>query len=79
MQKQLGRNNACSLFGVHESPSDNPTRNLLDPVPPETVYPVLSEIGDALYQQGYLAGFRSIDDTLRIALDGTDVSATSLL
>ncbi|HNC53285.1 MAG TPA: hypothetical protein PLO14_13780 [Accumulibacter sp.] len=30
------------------------------------------EIGDALYQAGYLAAFRSIDDTLLIALDGTD-------
>lgn len=72
MQKQLGRNNASSLFGVHEIPCDNQIRNLLDPVPPETVYPVMAEIGDALYQQGYLAGFRSINDTLLIALDGTD-------
>jgi hypothetical protein len=72
MQKQLGRNNASSLFGVHEIPCDNQIRNLLDPVPPETVYPVMAEIGDALYQQGYLAGFRSINETLLIALDGTD-------
>jgi hypothetical protein len=36
------------------------------------VYPVMAEIGDALYQQGYLAGFRSINETLLIALDGTD-------
>jgi hypothetical protein len=72
MQKQLGRNNASSLFGVHEIPCDNQIRNLLDPVPPETVYPVMAEIGDALYQQGYLAGFRSLNDTLLIALDGTD-------
>ena len=41
-------------------------------MPPETVYPVLAEIDDALYQQGYLTGFRSINDTLLIALDGTD-------
>ena len=72
MQKPLGRNNASSLFGVYEIPCDNQIRNLLDPVPPETVYPVLAEIGDALYQQGYLAGFRSINDPLLIALDGTD-------
>ncbi|MBK7677505.1 MAG: hypothetical protein IPJ27_23710 [Candidatus Accumulibacter sp.] len=41
-------------------------------MPPATLYPVMAEIGDALYQQGYLAGFRSINDTLLIALDGTD-------
>ena len=44
MQKQLGRNHASSLFGVHEIPCDNQIRNLLDPVPPEAVYPVLAEI-----------------------------------
>ncbi|MBX7134355.1 MAG: hypothetical protein K1X67_16910 [Fimbriimonadaceae bacterium] len=47
MQRQLGRNNASSLLGVHEIPCDDQIRNLLDPVPPE-----------ALYQEGYLAGFR---------------------
>ena len=53
MQKQLGRNNASSLFGVYEIPCDHQIRNLLDRVPPETVYPVMAEMGDALYQQGY--------------------------
>jgi hypothetical protein len=28
MQKQRGRNNAQSLFGVHQIPSDNQIRNL---------------------------------------------------
>ena len=32
----------------------------------------MTEMGDALHQQGYLAGFRSLNDTLLIALDGTD-------
>jgi hypothetical protein len=35
MQKQQGKNNALSLFGVPPIPSDNPIRNLLDPVPPD--------------------------------------------
>jgi hypothetical protein len=72
MQKQQGKNNASSLFGVHEIPSDNQIRNLLDPVPPETLFPVMAEVGDALYRQGYLERFRSINDTFLIALDGTD-------
>ena len=42
MQKKLGKNNAQSLFGVHQIPSANPIRNLLDPVPPETIYPLLA-------------------------------------
>ncbi len=38
MQKQHGRNNAASLFGVHQIPCDNQIRNMLDPVPPETLF-----------------------------------------
>ena len=72
MQKQLGRNNASSLFGVHEIPCDNQIRKLLDPVPPETLYPVMAGIGDELFRQGYLDGFRSVNGTFLLALDGTD-------
>jgi len=72
MQKQMGKNNATSLFGVHEIPCDNQIRNLLDPVPPETLFPLMVKIGDALYRDGYLNDFRSINHTFLIALDGTD-------
>ena len=37
MQKERGRNNAASLFGVHRIPSDQQIRNLLDPASPEEV------------------------------------------
>jgi len=72
MQQQLGRNNASSLFGVHAMPSDHPIRNLLDPVPPETLFPLMASISDERYSQGYLETFRSINNTFLIALDGTD-------
>jgi len=72
MQKELGKNNAQSIFGVHKIPSDNQIRNILDPIPPEIVFPLFAEITDDLYQDGYLNPFRSIGDTLLIALDGTD-------
>lgn len=72
MQKPQGRNNASSLFGVHEIPCDNQIRNLLDPVAPETLFPLMATIGDELYSQGYLEAFRSINETFLIALDGTD-------
>ena len=76
MQKQQGRNNAASLFGVHQIPSDNQIRNLLDPVPPETLFPLMATISDELYRNGYLDRFRSINDTFLIALDGTDFFAS---
>jgi hypothetical protein len=37
MEKEHGKNNAQSLFGVHLIPSANQLRNLLDPVPAETL------------------------------------------
>jgi len=72
MQKQQGKNNAASLFGVHQIPCDNQIRNLLDPVPPETLFPLMATISDELYRDGYLEHFRSINHTFLIALDGTD-------
>jgi hypothetical protein len=72
MQKQQGKNNAVSLFGVHQIPSDNQIRNLLDPVPPQTLFPLMATISDELYRDGHLERFRSINRSLLIALDGTD-------
>src|ERR1700694_1261517 len=45
MQRRKGRNNAQSLFGVHQIPSDSQIRNILDPIAPSQ----LSE----LFWQGY--------------------------
>jgi hypothetical protein len=63
-QRRLGRNNAQSLFGVHQIPSDNQIRNLLDPVPPETVFSLFGELSEGLYHHGFLQPFHSIGATL---------------
>jgi hypothetical protein len=44
MEKEHGKNNAQSLFGVHLIPSANQLRNLLDPVPAETLSPIYREV-----------------------------------
>ena len=72
MQKQQGKNNALSLLGVHQIPSNNQIRHLLDPVPPDTLFESMTTLGDELYRGGYLKGFRSINDNFLIALEGTD-------
>lgn len=72
MQKLHNRNNAQSIFGVHQIPSTSQIGNLLDPIAPETLCPVLAEVGDQLYTQGYLKPFVSVGGTLLVALDGTD-------
>jgi hypothetical protein len=71
MEELQGKNNATSLFGVHQIPSDNQIRQVLDPVPPEALFGLMARIGDEIYQQGHLASFRSIENTFLIALDGT--------
>lgn len=77
MEGSKGKSNAQSLFGVHQIPSDNHIRDLLDPVKPEQVFPVFEEILQVLEQQGQLADFRSFADTLLIALDGTEYFGSS--
>ena len=42
MQKNKGVNNAQSLFGIQKIPSDNHIRDMLDVVPPETIFPVFA-------------------------------------
>jgi len=72
LQKHHNRNNAQSVFGVHQIPLTSQIGNLLDLVAPETLYPMLAETGDKLYVQGCLDPFISIGGTLLVALDGTD-------
>lgn len=79
MRQACGRDNAQSLFGIHDIPSDNQIRNLLDPVPAETIYPLMAELSDELYRGGYLDAFRSIGDTMLLALDGTDFFSSEKL
>lgn len=72
MQGVHGNNNAQSLFGVHRIPSSNQVRNLLDPVSPTHLYPLLVKMGGQLKANGYLDRYRTLNHQLLIALDGTD-------
>ncbi|EQD24487.1 MAG: hypothetical protein D084_Lepto4C00429G0002 [Leptospirillum sp. Group IV 'UBA BS'] len=70
MDKREGRNNAGSLFGVHKIPTDNRIRDLLDPVEPKEIFPLIAGIGEDLYRAGHLDSYRSPFGFL-FALDGT--------
>lgn len=72
MQKEHGQNNVQSLFGVHQIPSDNQIRNLLDPVPPETLWPLYRGLLQGLEQQGKLKDFQVLDGTVLVAMDGVE-------
>lgn len=72
LEQAHGGNNARTLFGVHEIPSDNQIRSLLDATPPATLKPVYAFLFDALEQAGVVDSFRSVGGTLLLALDGTE-------
>ena len=76
MQQAKGRNNAQSLFQVEQIPSDNHIRQTLDPVPPETLFPVYDAAYEALREHGVIESFRAVHDTVLIALDGTWYSSS---
>jgi len=72
-----GCSNARSLFGMTRTPSDNHIRNLLDPIPAGTVFPVFSHAVDALHELGLLEPYRSTNGDLLVALDGTQYFSSS--
>ena len=72
LEQTQGNNNARTLFGVHEIPSDNQIRSLLDATPPTTLKPVYAFLFDALEQAGVVDSFRSVGGTLLVAFDGTE-------
>ena len=79
MEKERGANNARTLFGVHQIPSDQQTRNLLDPIAPEHLSPVFIEAIDALHHQGALASHRGPHGGVLIAFDGTQYHCSNTI
>lgn len=71
MEDTKGRSNATTLFGIERTPSTPQIRNLLDPVPPEELFPLFRSILAALEQDDTLAQFRAFDDSLLVSFDGT--------
>lgn len=71
MEDRKGRSNATTLFGIERTPSTPQIRNLLDPVPPQELYPMFRTIFEELAENGEMAQFRAFNDSLLVALDGT--------
>jgi hypothetical protein len=79
MQEIRGENNAQSIFGMHEIPSDNQIRALLDEVPPDRLVPLYWQIFNTLEAAGYLAEFRSLGGSILLALDGTQYFSSTAI
>jgi hypothetical protein len=72
LEQTRGENNARALFGVHDIPSDNQIRTLLDATPPSAVTPLYSWLFNALEQAGVVDAYRSVGGALLLAFDGTE-------
>ena len=67
-----GTSNCQTLFSMHKIPSDNHIRTMLDPVPPETLFPMFEATLAALEQGGGLHALSRLGGHVLIALDGTE-------
>jgi hypothetical protein len=71
MEQAQGRNNARALFGVERLPSDNHIRTHLDAVDPQLLGSVFQQTSEYLITEKVLEKFRSLGNTLLVAMDGT--------
>ena len=78
MEQTHGQSNAQTLFGMSQIPTDNCVRTMLDPVAPGQLFPLFTQIFQALNAGGHIEPFRvpldpsaSGPGRLLIALDGT--------
>ena len=71
MQRNKGQNNAQSLFGIDQVPSDPQIRNLLDPIAPEYLAAPFWQVFEHLRAGGYLKLYQGHLGPWLCALDGT--------
>ena len=76
MKRAKGRSNAESIFGIENIPGDNQIRQLLDPIAPSFLVPVFGWVFNNLAATGQLDAFRTFDDNLLFAFDGTQYFAS---
>jgi len=71
MERNKGNNNGRTLFGIDTIPCDNQIRSLLDRVSADLVSPVFDQTFKILQEAHVVQEFRSFNNDLLIALDGT--------
>ncbi len=72
LERGRGLSNCQTLFSMRKIPTDNHIRSMLDPVPPETLFPMFGKTLAALEEGGGLAVFQRLGGHVLIALDGTE-------
>jgi hypothetical protein len=77
MQSHEGHNNAKTLFGLSEIPSDPQIRNVLDKTEVEPLFNVFTWVFQSLEQGGWLKRYKFLESQYLIALDGTTYFSSS--
>jgi len=72
IKRKKGKSNVERLFMLKDIPSDNQIRNLLDPVDPKQIEANYQRIFLSLEKTNQVDKFRSFDNRILIALDGTE-------
>jgi hypothetical protein len=79
LERGRGTSNCQTLFGMTRIPTSNHIRAMLDPVPPERLFPMFGKTFAALEQGGGLDAFRCLGGHVLIALDGTEYFSSQKL
>lgn len=79
MQRLKGRDNVQTLFGVHQTPSDNQIRSLLDPITPSEPGQIFWDIYSQLESNGLLDKQRGVHDNLLCGMDGTQYFSSTAI
>ena len=73
LQRGRGTSNCQTLLGMGcDIPTDNHIRTMLDPVPPETLFPMFAHTLTAIEAGGGLDTFKRLGGHILIAFDGTE-------
>lgn len=72
LEERRARSNCQTLFAMEKIPTDNHIRKMLDPVEPDTVFPLFGQALSMLEERGGLTNFRRLDGRVLIAVDGTE-------
>ncbi len=76
MQRSKGHNNAQSLFGIDQVPTDPQIRNLLDPIEPGRLAAPFWMVFDRLRQGSYLKEYQGFLGGWLVGIDGTQYFAS---
>lgn len=71
-KRARGKNNLENLFGVHETPSTNQIKNILDLIAPSELGGIFWAVHEKLIKANYLEDFRRINGTFLCGMDGTE-------